>query len=107
MIEDVHRTEVKASMPPGKAAEKIARTRQGLAYSLLGALITFGGLFLALRVVDLGGEISMWPVVLIGGIVAGGLLVVFFGGRLVSGELSSAFWADLTTTVTVWRRGGS
>lgn len=103
---DTHVTQVLESMPAGKAAEKMARTRRGLGYSILGALLAFGGLYLALRFISVGGSLDKWPVILIGGIVAGGLLLVFYGGHEASRELSQSFWRDVRATVTIWRRNG-
>lgn len=108
MIEDTHRAQVMESMPNEKAAEKRSRTRRGVGYSVLGALLAFGGLYAAIRFIDGGGGIDMWSVILIGGIVAMGVLIVFYGGHLASRELSSAFWDDISVTVTkVWRRNGN
>lgn len=107
MIDDTHRTELLEAMPAEKAKEKKARTWRGLAYSLFGAALAFGGLYAAIRFIDGGGEISKWPVILIGGIVAGGILLVFYGGHIASNELSSSFFKDVSSSIrSVWRRNG-
>lgn len=108
MIERGNRRKVMESMPPRKAVEKQERSRKGIGYSIFGGLLAFGGVGLAVLFLNGGGGITMWPVILIGGIVAMGVLLVFYGGHLTSRELSSAFWDDVSVTITkVWRRDGS
>lgn len=107
MIDKTHRTQLREQMPAEKAEEKTDRSYQGLGYSIFGGLLAFGGLFAAVRFIDGGGGLTKWPVILIGGIVAMGVLLVFYGGHLTSRELSRAFWDDVGVTVTrVWRRNG-
>jgi hypothetical protein len=108
MIDRTHRAEVQASIPGPKFEEKRSRTVQGVITAIFGALLATGAFGILVLLIVTGAELTKWSVGIVLVFFLAGVAFVAQGSHNASGELTSAAWRDMASTVRyVWRRNGN
>jgi len=108
---DTHVGRLLAQVPPEKLPRKWFRTAGGVALFLFGSAVSVASFIAPILMIERGGEIGVWTVVLALVPFLGGLLCAVLGGSVWSGELMWAQAKDLLRTagnvLRIFRRNGN